>query len=487
MTQPASFLADPLLETPGKLTPAERTAIDQFEDQRRLNLLRVLVPGFFILVALSLPAAIFSDIQGALNPSTFTNGATPLNFHFYGSTLTMLSAIGLGISFYAMINKRVNLAAYSFFGAITVSVISLIFTDSFLPGPLALHAMGDFGELVLPIILAGLLAGSRTIVFTILATVAATGSDIFLAQHDPFLTETLKHSDGFSVIIVPIALQVATGIIMFAASRGLRQTQRELNSVRVAYAREKELDRLKNRFISNVNHELRTPIMALQGYLTIARELGNRGDLQRQALILDHGMEALDNLSLLVESVLKVRLLEAEGGTLSLVPVDLRDAIDRAILLLDPRETGERERPLRLDLPQGVQVMAQQEKLIQVVLNLLSNACKYSPQGTPIDIRARIVPPAGKGTPALEVTVRDYGLGIPPEQIPLLFGRFVRLDRDITSTVGGTGLGLAITKSTVEAMGGKIWVESNGIEGDGSSFIFTLTLAQEPAPLVPSP
>src|SRR5215472_8629461 len=126
MTQLAPSLADLLLEAPGKLTPAERTAIDQFEDQRRLNLLRVLVPGFFILVALSVPAAILSDIRGASNPATFTNGTTPLNFHFYGSTLTMIAFAGLGIAFYGMLNKRVNLASFSFFGSITVSVASLI-------------------------------------------------------------------------------------------------------------------------------------------------------------------------------------------------------------------------------------------------------------------------------------------------------------------------------------------------------------------------
>ncbi len=481
MTPASSTLTELLLDAPGTLTPAERAAIDRFEDQRRLNLLRVLVPGFLVLVAVSLPAAIFSDIRGALNPTTFTNGTALLNFHFYGTLLTLISCVGLGMAYYGVRTKRVNLAATSFFASITISVLTLIFTDSFLPGPLALHSLGDFGELILPIILAGLLTRPRTIVLTTIASTLVTVGDILVARHDPFLTTTLGHSDGFSVIIIPIALQIATGIIMFAASRGLRQTQRELNSVRVAYAREKELDRLKDRFISNVNHELRTPIMSLQGYLTIAREMGKQGELQRQGQILDRGMLALGNLSSLVESVLKVRLLEQDGSKLSLVPVEVRDAIDQAILLLDPREMGERERPLRLDLPPGVSVMAQSEKLMQVLLNLLSNACKYSPPGSPIDIRARLVPPRGKDAPMMEISVRDYGLGVPPEQIPLLFGRFVRLDRDLASAVVGSGLGLAITKSTVEAMGGTIWVESRGIEGEGTTFFFTLALAQVPS------
>jgi signal transduction histidine kinase len=119
-----------------------------------------------------------------------------------------------------------------------------------------------------------------------------------------------------------------------------------------------------------------------------------------------------------------------------------------------------------------------------VLLNLLSNASKYSAAGSPIEIKARIVPARGskgrgsKTAPlqVVEISVNDHGLGIPPEQIPLLFQRFVRLERDLASSVSGTGLGLAICKSYVEAMGGTIWVESTGISGEGSTFIFTLPL-----------
>src|SRR5579863_7765964 len=116
--------------------------------------------------------------------------------------------------------------------------------------------------------------------------------------------------------------------------------------------------------------------------------------------------------------------------------------------------------------------------------NLLSNAVKYSPAGAPITVEATTTspdeaPPAmalfGRNrrlsqAPLVEITVRDQGLGIPPEQIPLLFQRFMRLPRDIASPVIGNGLGLFLCRQFVEAMHGAIWVESQGIAGEGSTF-----------------
>src|SRR5262249_47231174 len=85
--------------------------------------------------------------------------------------------------------------------------------------------------------------------------------------------------------------------------------------------------------------------------------------------------------------------------------------------------------------------------------------------------------------PMVEIAVHDSGLGIPPDQMPYLFQRFVRLERDIASHVTGTGLGLAICRAYVVAMGGRIWAESSGVPGEGSTFHFTLPLAETSAPV----
>ena len=105
------------------------------------------------------------------------------------------------------------------------------------------------------------------------------------------------------------------------------------------------------------------------------------------------------------------------------------------------------------------------------------NAFKYSLAGTPIVISAALntdAAHAGRRTPPVSICVKDSGPGIPADEISLLFSPFVRLKRDLTGPVQGTGLGLYISKNIVEAMGGRIWVESTGIPGEGSSFCFAL-------------
>jgi signal transduction histidine kinase len=273
---------------------------------------------------------------------------------------------------------------------------------------------------------------------------------------------------------------------MFAANRGFARTQRELANVRVAYEREKELDRLKNQFISSVNHELRTPIMALQGYLALARELGVRSDYERQQHMLTRGSEAADQLADLVRSVLNVRNIEMDAASVTPGAFALRPLIVDATALLSPREAGDDPRELRLRIPEDLRVYADEGKTRQVILNLLSNAVKYSPSGSSIEIDAGIAATDGArrdttSTPMIEVRVRDHGLGIPPEQVDLIFERFVRLDRDVASNVIGTGLGLAICQAYVKAMGGEIWATSAGVEGEGTTMHFTLPLAPEPA------
>jgi signal transduction histidine kinase len=133
-------------------------------------------------------------------------------------------------------------------------------------------------------------------------------------------------------------------------------------------------------------------------------------------------------------------------------------------------------------------VWAEPTRVQQILTNLLSNAVKYSAPGTPIEVSARILGPGEPkaqarrarrtGAPKVsravrsrgEIVVRDHGHGIPPDQIPLLFERFVRLPRDLASNVVGNGLGLYLCRAFAEAMGGRVWVESRGIEGDGSMF-----------------
>jgi signal transduction histidine kinase len=124
-----------------------------------------------------------------------------------------------------------------------------------------------------------------------------------------------------------------------------------------------------------------------------------------------------------------------------------------------------------MTIPADLHVMADDLRLRQVLLNLMSNAIKYSPERTDIDITSDV------DEQNITVRIRDRGLGVPPQEQQRLFNRFARLERDMNSPTRGAGLGLHISKQLVEAMGGRIWIESTGIAGEGSTFAFTLKRA----------
>ena len=150
--------------------------------------------------------------------------------------------------------------------------------------------------------------------------------------------------------------------------------------------------------------------------------------------------------------------------------------MEEVVSSLDPRDR--QAHPLQMELANQSLVWADPQYVRQVVLNLLSNALKYTPTQTPILLRTSLR--GGPETQRVCITVQDGGPGIPPAEQPLLFQKFVRLRRDLAGTIGGSGLGLYLCKRLVEAMGGQIWVESSGKAGEGSCFCFTLPVSPPP-------
>jgi signal transduction histidine kinase len=443
------------------ITATEKADLARFDDQRRYYLLRPIVPVILILSGIAFPFGIFSDISSGSFISSLENGIV-----FFGCL----------ISFIALRRRQINVASLALFLAVTILLYLLIGVDAWFSGPLRLSTVPEFAMLLFPIILAGVIGGPRLIAAITVITPLFTFLTLSVTAHQADLATALSSNTGLGLYIDPIATQIATGLLVLFTTNGLRRTQRELNTTRIAYRRERELDRLKTQFISNVNHELRTPLMSMRGYLVLARELGKRKDPDQQEYMLTRGVETVNHMEGIVESILAVRRIEATTASLELAPVHVRSAAISAIHLLDHSMTGDRERDVLIEIDDALWVQADQENLVQVMLNLLSNACKYSPAGASVEVSARLQ--SGSEPALVEVSVHDHGLGIPPDQIPLLFGRFVRLERDIASPVPGTGLGLAICRAYIEAMGGKIWVESQGIPGDGSTFRFTLAQAQ---------
>jgi signal transduction histidine kinase len=447
------------------ITEAEKASVAQFEDQRRYNLLRYIVPTIMILSGVALPFGIYSDITSQ------TFASTPENTIVF---------VGCVVSYWAMRRRLMDLSSQALFLGVTGTLYLLIAHDTLFSGPLSQGTLSELTLLLFPIVLAGVTGSPALCLAMTFLTPAFTFLVITLPQHDAAFTQTINSGGALGIYIDPMATQIAMGVLILVTTNSLRRTQRELNTTRIAYRRERELDRLKNRFISNVNHELRTPLMSMRGYIVLSRELGKRQDPEQQDYMLSRGLETVGHMEGIVESILDVRRTETRNTALVLAPVNAHAAITKAVRLIDARREGEPERNLFLSVDGTLIVMAEEETLGQVLINLLSNACKYSAPGSAIEIIARPRPsyataPKGEQRPPMvEIAIRDHGLGIPPDQIPLLFQRFVRLDRDLASPIPGTGLGLAICRAYVEAMGGTIWVESTGEPGEGSTFTFTL-------------
>jgi signal transduction histidine kinase len=273
-------------------------------------------------------------------------------------------------------------------------------------------------------------------------------------------------------------------------------TVRELLISQAATARAQQLDALKDQFITSVNHELRTPIMTMQGYIELLGELQNQVNADERTSMLNRARQANGALVHLVRSILDTRRIDQGADEFVPVPVPLRAALYAAATITNPNRGNAVPRELRVDVPEDLVISGEPVRLEQVFTNLLSNAVKYSAPGTPVEITAHLVHPPRSRLPVwrresaqkralVELTIRDYGLGIPPDQIPLLFRRFVRLPRDLGSRTLGTGLGLYLCRVYVEAMGGSIWVESTGVEGEGSTFHIRLPLASSDAVLAP--
>lgn len=229
--------------------------------------------------------------------------------------------------------------------------------------------------------------------------------------------------------------------------------------------RYRELDRMKSSLISTVSHELRTPLGSIKGYASTLLQDDVEWDTVSVRQFAQVISDESDRLALLVNDLLDMSRIEA--GTLKLheMETDLSEVVRRAI----DETIDNGSHPITIDLPAALPRLWVDPRRVQaVVRNLLENALKYTPAGTPVEISAQTADGAADGR--VLIRVRDHGPGVPPEHRARIFERFYRGDEDLTRS-GGAGLGLAICKGFVEAHGGSIWLEETA---EGASFAFTL-------------
>jgi signal transduction histidine kinase len=224
----------------------------------------------------------------------------------------------------------------------------------------------------------------------------------------------------------------------------------------------KEALRLKEEMVSVVSHELRTPLTSLRGFTELLLTHPYSREKQKEMLGVIHN-ESL-RLNNLINDFLDMQRLQSGRMRYNFAAVELNPFLRETITLFSQEKD---KHPIRLEVANSLPpVYADADRLHQVLVNLLSNATKFSPHGGEIIVGAR----AEGGH--VRVWVTDRGLGIPQQEIPKLFHKFHRVERKETRKIGGTGLGLALAKQIIDAHRGTIGVESE--VGKGSTFFLTL-------------
>jgi PAS domain S-box-containing protein len=237
----------------------------------------------------------------------------------------------------------------------------------------------------------------------------------------------------------------------------------------------KEVERLKDELGSTVSHELRTPLTSLRGFTELMLKREFTPEKQREFLRIIHS-ESI-RLTNLINNFLDLRRIESGRQAYHLEPIEIGPLLRECVVMFAQEE---RKHTLRLAAPDDLPlIQANPDCIRQLLANLLSNAIKFSPGGGEVTVGARATE-AG-----LVVWVADQGIGIPPEAMPKLFGRFFRVNSKEVRTTEGTGLGLALVKELVETQGGKVWAESE--LGKGSTFFFTLPTVAHPAQVQAAP
>jgi signal transduction histidine kinase len=243
----------------------------------------------------------------------------------------------------------------------------------------------------------------------------------------------------------------------------------EVAERRRAEAAAEAANRAKSEFLSRMSHELRTPLNAILGFGQILE----MGDGKPDPESVEHILRAGRHLLALINEVLDIARIEAGRLSISLEPVSAAEVITAALELMRPQAAA---RGVQLPVTgptTDVYVMADRQRLQQVLLNLLSNAVKYNGEAGTVAVSCLTEPRSTR----VRLAVRDTGRGIPPEMLDRLFTPFDRLDADATA-IEGTGLGLALSKRLVEAMGGTIRVESS--VGEGTTFTVDVAAAEAP-------
>jgi len=240
----------------------------------------------------------------------------------------------------------------------------------------------------------------------------------------------------------------------------------------------RRIDVVKSEFVSVASHELRTPLAAIKNAVQLMLS-GKTGEInENQTKFLSMAQRNINRLTNILNDLLNLSRIESGKIELKFEKVDLKGVLELTASSLTP-QADVKSIQIEVEVPEQLPtVHGDQDKIEQILTNLIGNSIKFTPEGGKILITAKLLLKEREGAYGdfVAVSVKDTGIGIPPEHLDAIFEKFHQVESSLHRSVSGTGLGLAITKGLVEAHQGKLWVESE--VGNGSTFTFTLPISE---------
>ncbi|THJ22769.1 MAG: cell wall metabolism sensor histidine kinase WalK [Nitrospira sp. CG24E] len=240
----------------------------------------------------------------------------------------------------------------------------------------------------------------------------------------------------------------------------------------------RRLELIRKDFVANVSHELRTPLTSIKGYIEALLD-GAKDDPETSTKFLDIILKQSDRLNLILEDLLQLSRIESGQILFKREPLHIQSVVERTLAMIKPLADKSGHRLVSFVEDNLPTVLGDEDRLMQVLSNLLDNAIKYTAGKGTITVAVHPVSDNAAQSSvvtAVELSVTDTGIGIPELDRPRIFERFYRVDKARSRELGGTGLGLAIVKHIVEGLGGRVWVEGN--VPTGSRFVVRLPVQQ---------
>ncbi|MBI3999352.1 MAG: HAMP domain-containing protein [Candidatus Omnitrophica bacterium] len=296
----------------------------------------------------------------------------------------------------------------------------------------------------------------------------STGKNVLEVVRNPKIDQILDQAIKKQTMVTEeIEVHLPERKILRANAVGIPKRESNLSGILVFYniTEIKKLERLRQDFVANVSHELKTPLTSIKGFIeTLSAEALAIPDRAKGFLKMMEG--DAERLTRLIGDLLELSKIESKEAKLKLEPINLKEEIDKVLATFESRI---REKGITVKNQVNFQVQADRDRLKQILINLIENAIKFNQSDGQIIFQSE---PLGD---QIKISVEDTGIGIPGEMTSRIFERFFRVDKARSRELGGTGLGLSIVKHLVEAHGGAVWCESE-VDG-GSKFFFTLPIA----------